>query len=78
MEMEMLILSGYTYNFLGDIEQAYRFYSLGLENAINLDNEEFQNICLCNLGVLDANKNMNLYYNNILEEQSSYDAIENC
>ena len=56
MEMEMLMLSGYIYNFVGDLNMSRHFYTKGLEQSNLLSKEFYKAVCLSNIGIIDAEK----------------------
>ena len=54
MEMEMLILSGFIYNFVGDLSTSKNFFTKGLQQAQLNKKDFYKAVCLSNLGVIDA------------------------
>ena len=54
MEMEMLMLSGFLYNFIKDYQKAFYYYSKGLELSKKSKNEYYKAICLSNIGIINS------------------------
>ena len=61
MELEMQILSGFVYNYTGNLEISRAFYSNSLNNAIICENEKYKSLSLCNIGIIEANKDFDNY-----------------
>jgi hypothetical protein len=56
MEMEMLMISGFVYNFVGDENMSNHYYQKAYDKAKSMSKEFYKACCLSNLGVLDASK----------------------
>lgn len=56
MELEMETLSGFVYNFCNNFEEAKDFYENALKKAGDCDNERSKAIALCNIGIIEAEK----------------------
>mmetsp|Transcript_37277 Transcript_37277/g.38678 ORF Transcript_37277/g.38678 Transcript_37277/m.38678 type:complete len:160 (+) Transcript_37277:86-565(+) len=56
MEMEMLMVAGFVYEFIGEMDMARHYYTKGYEQAKALKKEFYTAVCLSNLGVIDASK----------------------
>lgn len=79
MEMEMLMISGFVYNFIGDIDMARHYYTKGYEQANNLGKEYYKAVCLSNLGVIDSNKELDDLFNSLesnFEQEEQEDMVE--
>ena len=58
MDLEMQILSGYIYNYTGDLEVSKDFYKKSLKNSIMCENERYKAVSLCNIGIIEADKDI--------------------
>ena len=56
MELEMQGLSGFVYNFCNNYDDAKDFYDNALKKAVDCENERAKAIALCNIGVIEAEK----------------------
>lgn len=72
MEMEMLMLSGFVFNYLKDYEKAYDFYSKGLVFASKIKNEYYKAVCLSNLGTINFFNSIDEEFKEIEEKQEKY------
>lgn len=70
MEMEMLILAAFIYNFEGDEEMSYHYYIKGYEQAKIMNKEFYKATCLSNLGIINSNKEMDELFNALDIENS--------
>ena len=61
MDLEMQILSGYIYNYTGDLEVSKDFYKKSLKNSIICENERYKAVSLCNIGIIEADKDIDDY-----------------
>ena len=59
MDLEMQILSGYIYNYTGDLEVSKDFYKKSLKNSLMCENERYKHVSLCNIGIIEADKDIN-------------------
>lgn len=76
MEMEMLMIAGFVYNFFKENDKAKFYYSRGLEQATALKNENYKNICLCNLGVISGESDFDDFFNKLEEDHITYESLE--
>ena len=58
MDLEMQILSGYIYNYTRDLEVSKDFYKKSLKNSIMCENERYKAVSLCNIGIIEADKDI--------------------
>ena len=58
MDLEMQILSGYIYNYIGDLDLSKDFYKKSLKNSLMCENERYKSISLCNIGIIEADKDI--------------------
>ena len=58
MDLEMQILSGYIYNYIGDLDLSKDFYKKSLKNSLMCENERYKAISLCNIGIIEADKDI--------------------
>ena len=58
MDLEMQILSGYIYNYTGDLEVSKDFYKKSLKNSLLCENERYKAVSLCNIGIIEADKDI--------------------
>ena len=61
MDLEMQILSGYIYNYTGDLEVSKDFYKKSLKNSLICENERYKAVSLCNIGIIEADKDIDDY-----------------
>ena len=59
MDLEMQILSGYIYNYTGELEVSKDFYKKSLKNSLMCENERYKAVSLCNIGIIEADKDIN-------------------
>lgn len=67
MELEMRMLNGFIWNFCNKYDTAREFYENALEKAKEIESEKAKAVALCNLGVIEAEKDYEEYLN-ALEE----------
>ena len=81
MDLEMQILSGYIYNFTGDLEVSKDFYKKSLKNSLICENEKYKALSLCNIGIIEADKDIHDYLDSLgdpeLSEKMNFDYQEN-
>ena len=81
MDLEIQILSGYVYNYKGDLDEAKKFYKDSLQNSLLCENERYKHVSLCNIGIIEANKNIDEFWNNLgdpeLSKNIDFDNYEN-
>ena len=81
MDLEIQILSGYVYNYKGDLDEAKKFYKDSLQNSLLCENERYKHVSLCNIGIIEANKNIDEFWNNLgdpeLSKKIDFDNYEN-
>ena len=58
MDLEMQILSGYIYNYTGDLDVSKDFYKQSLKNSLLCENERYKHVSLCNIGIIEADKDI--------------------
>ena len=58
MDLEMQILSGYIYNYTGDLDVSKDFYKKSLKNSLLCENERYKHVSLCNIGIIEADKDI--------------------
>ena len=58
MDLEMQILSGYIYNYTGDLDVSKDFYKKSLKNSLLCENERYKAVSLCNIGIIEADKDI--------------------
>ena len=67
MELELRMLNGFIWNFCNKYDTAREFYENALEKAKEIESEKAKAVALCNLGVIEAEKDYEEYLN-ALEE----------
>ena len=81
MDLEMQILSGYIYNYTGDLDISKDFYKKSLKNSLLCENERYKAVSLCNIGIIEADKDINEFLNNLgdpeLAEKINFDYNDN-
>lgn len=75
MEMEMLMLSGFIYNFIGDIEMSSHYFNKAYQQAVSINKDFYKACSLCNLGVIDANKEMDDLFNSLELDEKEFGNI---
>ena len=58
IDLEMQILSGYIYNYTGDLDVSKDFYKKSLKNSLMCENERYKHVSLCNIGIIEADKDI--------------------
>ena len=71
MDLEMQILSGYIYNYTRDLDISKDFYKKSLKNSIICENERYKAISLCNIGIIEADKDIDEFLNNLGDPELS-------
>jgi tetratricopeptide (TPR) repeat protein len=71
MDLEMQILSGYIYNYTRDLDISKDFYKKSLKNSIICENDRYKAISLCNIGIIEADKDINEFLNNLGDPELS-------
>lgn len=69
MEMEMLMLAGFINEFIGESQMAKHYYTKGFEQATLLNKDFYKALCLSNIGIIDANSEMNDLFDNLEIEE---------
>ena len=81
MDLEIQILSGYVYNYKNDLDKAKDFYKSSLQNALLCENERYKHVSLCNIGIIEADKHIDDFWNNLgdpeLSKNIDFDNYEN-
>ena len=65
MDLEMQILSGYIYNYIGDLDLSKDFYKKSLKNSLMCENERYKAISLCNIGIIEADKDIDEFLDDL-------------
>lgn len=65
MEMEMLLISGFIYDYIKESEISRQYYEKALEKSRELNNEYYKALCLCNIGIMDADNEINELFESI-------------
>ena len=65
MELEMQILSGYIYNYVRNLETSESFYKSALANSVTCENERYKAVSLCNIGIINADKDIDIFLTNL-------------
>ncbi len=73
MEMEMLMVSGFIYNFVKDYQKAFYFYSKALDQANTTKNEYYKAACLSNIGVINSSSLIDEEFEKLTEEQYNFE-----
>ena len=73
MEMEMLMVSGFIYNFVKDYQKAFYFYSKALDQANTTKNEYYKAACLSNIGVINSSSLIEEELEKLAEEQHNFE-----
>ena len=71
MELEMQILSGYIYNFIGDLDSSKEFYKKSFNNSRFCENERYKAVSLCNIGIIEADKDINEFLDDLGDPEKS-------
>ena len=71
MDLEMQILSGYIYNYTGDLEISKDFYKKSLKNSLISQNERYKAVSLCNIGIIEADKDIDNFMDNLGDPELS-------
>jgi eosinophil peroxidase/sodium/potassium/calcium exchanger 1 len=58
MDLEMQILIGYINNYIGKLDESKDYYKKSLENSLICENERYKAISLCNIGIIEADKDI--------------------
>ena len=72
MELEMEILSGFILNFCGKLDNSKEFYEKGYNKSKDVGNERYKAISLCNMGIIEADKDIESFIENLNKEQEEY------
>lgn len=62
MELEMQMLTGYVYSFCNVFDRAKEYYENGLRKASESTDEEYEAISLSNIGIIEANKDIDEFF----------------
>ena len=65
MELEMQILSGYIYNYIRNLDSSESFYKSALANSVTCENERYKAVSLCNIGIINADKDIDIFLTNL-------------
>ena len=72
MELEMEILSGFILNFCGKLDNSKEFYEKGYNKSKDVGNERYKAISLCNMGIIEADKDIESFIENLNKKQEEY------
>ena len=70
MALEMEILSGYLYNYCGNFDDAKEFYKNALRKSEDCQNERYKWVTLCNIGIIDADKDIDEFIEKLAVKES--------
>jgi hypothetical protein len=65
MELEMLMITGFIHSFSDNYDNATEIYTKALKHANNSEHEFYKSLSLCNVGIIEANKDYEEYLNNL-------------
>lgn len=65
----MMELCGFIYNFCAQLEDAKTFYENSLTKAEETGNERSVSLSLCNMGIIEAEKDFDDFMDKLNEEQ---------
>ena len=81
MDLEIQILSGYVFNYKGELEKAKLFYKSSLQNSLICENERYKHVSLCNIGIIEGDKHIDEFWENLgdpeLSKHIDFDNYEN-
>ena len=81
MDLEMQILTGYITNYIGKLEESKDFYKQSLRNSLMCENERYKAISLCNIGIIEADKDIDNFLVSLgdpeLSEKLNFDYEDN-
>ena len=69
MELEMQNLSGFIYNFCNNYDDAKDFYDNALKKAVDCENERSKAIALCNIGIIEAEKDFDEFISGLNNDE---------
>lgn len=61
MELEMLMTSGFINSLCNNNDNAIDIYTKSLKQATLSNNEHYKAVSLCNIGIIEANKDFDDY-----------------
>ena len=67
IELEMDLLNGFIYNFINNYDIAKDFYKKALNKAEECSNIEKVQLAIVNIGMIDAERNIDEYMNDVIE-----------
>lgn len=65
MELEMLIVTGFVYNIYRRSDLAKEIYNDALNKASSWEAQNYRSVSLCNIGIIEAEKDFEDYLNNL-------------
>ena len=81
MDLEMQILIGYITNYIGKLDDSKDFYKKSLRNSLMCENERYKAISLCNIGIIEADKDIDNFLVSLgdpeLAEKLNFDYDDN-
>lgn len=68
MQIEMNQLCGYIFNFCNDLKESKSYYEKALNQAEELEDERAINLAICNIGVIEAEKDYDTFLTSLNED----------
>ena len=71
MDLEIQILSGYVFNYKGELDKAKIYYKSSLQNSLICENERYKQVSLCNIGIIEGDKHIDEFWENLGDPEFS-------
>ena len=71
MDLEIQILSGYVFNYKGELDKAKIYYKSSLQNSLICENERYKQVSLCNIGIIEGDKHIDEFWENLGDPELS-------
>ena len=71
MDLEIQILSGYVFNYKGELDKAKIYYKSSLQNSLICENERYKQVSLCNIGIIEGDKHIDEFWENLGDSELS-------
>ena len=71
MDLEIQILSGYVFNYKGELDKAKIYYKSSLQNSLICENEHYKQVSLCNIGIIEGDKHIDEFWENLGDPEFS-------
>ena len=71
MDLEIQILSGYVFNYKGELDKAKIYYKSSLQNSLICENEHYKQVSLCNIGIIEGDKHIDEFWENLGDPELS-------